>query len=77
MLLAERALLELDLSEMELELFLDDESGAPLPARATIKGTYEEKNSKINLNLTLNLRGEVEMILRNAAKGKLDLSIGF
>jgi hypothetical protein len=77
MQLAERALLGLDLSEMELKLFLQDKGGRELPARAIIKGTYEEKNRKINLDLTLNLRGEVEKILRNAAKGKLDLSFGF
>ena len=75
--LAERALLGLDLSEMELKLFVEDGTGNKLPARAIIKGTYEEKNRKINLDLTLNLRGEVEKVLRNAAKGKLDLSFGF
>jgi hypothetical protein len=62
---------------MELKLFLQDKGGRELPARAIIQGTYEEKNRKINLDLTLNLRGEVEKILRNAAKGKLDLSFGF
>ena len=77
MQLAERALLGLDLSEMELKLFLNDDKGSKLPARAIIKGSYEEKNRKINLDLTLNLRGEVEKVLRNAAKGKLDLSFGF
>jgi hypothetical protein len=77
MQLAERALLGLDLSEMELKLFLNDDEGSKLPARAIIKGSYEEKNRKINLDLTLNLRGEVEKVLRNAAKGKLNLSFGF
>ena len=71
---AERAMKNLHLKEMEIQLFTEDSQGRPLPAKASIRGTYEEKNSKINLNLDLNLRGEVEKIIRNAAKGQLDLS---
>ncbi len=71
---AERAMKNLQLKEMEIQLFTEDSQGRPLPAKASIRGTYEEKNSKINLNLDLNLRGEVEKIIRNAAKGQLDLS---
>ena len=75
--LAEKALLDLNLSEMELQLFPIDDTGERIPARALVKGSYTEKKRKINLDLTLNLRGEAEKVLRNAAKGKLDFSIGF
>ena len=70
---AERAMKNLQLKEMEIQLLQRIPKDAPLPAKASIRGTYEEKNSKINLNLDLNLRGEVEKIIRNAAKGELDL----
>ena len=69
--MAERALRNLNLSDIKLEF--KPENDPDLPLRAYIKGSHEDNNKKINLELTLNLRGDIKEILQQAASGKLEL----
>ena len=69
--MAERALKNLQISDIKLEF--KPETDPDLPLRAYIKGSHESNNKKINLELTLNLRGDIKEILQQAATGKLEL----
>gem|GEM_PF-3216631 len=69
--MAERALKDLNISGITLH-FLPEEDPL-LPLRAVIKGSHQTNNQKINLELTLNLRGDIKEILKKAAQGNLEL----
>jgi hypothetical protein len=70
--LAEKALQELHIEDLTLNLY--PENDRDLPLQAMVKGSHDNGKRKVNLDLTLNLRGNVKAILQQAAKGKLEIS---
>ena len=70
--MAEKALQDLQIHALTLKLYPDNDRD--LPIQAMVKGSHDNGKRKINLELTLNLRGDVKAILEQAAKGQLEFS---